>query len=103
MNKADLVRTIAEDCQISRADARNVLDCLLDVVTEALKRGEYVYVAEFGTFAVRRRRARGGRNPQTGVPLKIPASTVPFFRSSQALDDQMLQCADVRVGVTSSM
>jgi len=90
MNKADLVRTIANDCQISRADASTALNCLFNVVTEALKRGEDVYVAGFGTLAIRRRRACGGRNPQTGAPLIIPASNIPIFRPSQALRDEML-------------
>lgn len=102
MNKADLVSTIANDCQISRADASTALNCLLKEVTKALTRGEDVYVAGFGTLAIRRRRACGGRNPQTGASLIIPASNIRVRIVREIESGQSCRAAARRFGVIAA-
>ncbi len=85
MNKAELIARIARDSGLTKADALRAVDALLDNVTKALKKGEKVTLVGFGTFQVGRRRARAGRNPQTGAPLKIPARRVPKFVAGKEL------------------
>lgn len=85
MNKAELIARIARDSGLTKADALRAVDALLDNVTKSLKKGEKVTLVGFGTFQVGRRRARAGRNPQTGAPLKIPARRVPKFVAGKEL------------------
>lgn len=85
MNKAELIARIARDSGLTKADALRAVDALLDNVTKALKKGEKVTLVGFGTFQVGRRRARAGRNPQTGAPLKIAARRVPKFVAGKEL------------------
>ena len=87
MNKGELVARVAKDSGLTKADAGRALDAALDNVTRALKKGERVTLVGFGTFGVSRRRARAGRNPQTGAPIKISARRVPKFTAGKELKD----------------
>ena len=89
MNKADLVDKIAGACEISKAQATTAIDTAVDSVTSALRKGDRVALIGFGTFSVSQRKARNGRNPQTGEKIKIPAATVPRFKASKALKDAL--------------
>jgi DNA-binding protein HU-beta len=79
MNKADLIDKIAGAADISKAQAGTAIDTLIDGVTSALKKNERVTLVGFGTFAISQRRARNGRNPQTGATIKIAARKVAKF------------------------
>ena len=74
MNKGELIDKIAKDAKISKVQASNALNSAIDGVTSTLKKGSKVTLVGFGTFSVSSRKARTGRNPQTGAPLKIPAN-----------------------------
>ncbi|NOY62719.1 MAG: DNA-binding protein HU-beta [Gammaproteobacteria bacterium] len=87
MNKSELVDAIAASADISKAAAGRALDGMIDSVTEALKKGDQVTLVGFGTFLVRERAARTGRNPQTGAEIQIAAAKVPAFKSGKALKD----------------
>jgi DNA-binding protein HU-beta len=87
VNKSQLVDKIATDADISKAAAGRVLDSFMDAVTGALKDGETVSLVGFGSFSVRERAARTGRNPQTGATIEIAAAKVPAFKAGQALKD----------------
>ena len=87
MNKAEIVARIARDAGLTKSDALKAVDALVDNVTKALKKGDRVTLVGFGTFAISRRRARAGRNPQTGEPLKIPARRAPRFAAGKELKD----------------
>ena len=85
MNKGELVARIAKDSGLTKADAGRALDAALDNVTRALKKGDRVTLVGFGTFGVSMRRARAGRNPLTGAPIKIAARRVPKFAAGKEL------------------
>lgn len=87
MNKTELVNLIADNAELSKADAGRALEALIKVVKKALKSGDTVAIVGFGTFSVRKRAARTGRNPQTGATLKIKASKSPGFKAGKALKD----------------
>lgn len=87
MTKEELVGKIAKEADISKAKANTALKALFEGVTVALKKGKRVSFVGFGTFTVGRRKARMGRNPQTGATIKIAASRVPKFRAGKALKD----------------
>lgn len=87
MNKSELIDAIAESAEISKAAAGRALDGMVKAVSKALKKGDTVSLIGFGTFTVRKRAARTGRNPQTGAALKIKASKVPAFKAGKALKD----------------
>jgi len=87
MNKAELTEAMAEAADISKAAAARALDGMVDAVTEALKNGDQVSLIGFGTFSVRDRAARTGRNPQTGETINIAASKNPAFKAGKALKD----------------
>ncbi|MFD0706518.1 nucleoid-associated protein HU-beta [Photorhabdus akhurstii subsp. bharatensis] len=87
VNKSQLIDKIAADSNISKAAAGRVVDAFISSVTSALKDGDDVALVGFGTFAVRERSARTGRNPQTGKELKIAAAKVPAFRPGKGLKD----------------
>lgn len=87
MNKAELIASVADKADISKADAGAAIDALLEVVGKALKKKDKVSLVGFGTFMVRERAARTGRNPKTGAPLKIKASKTPSFKAGKALKD----------------
>jgi nucleoid DNA-binding protein len=87
MNKAELVSTMAKKAGITRAQAESALNCLQDSVVDAIRQGEKVTLVGFGTFATAQRKARTGRNPQTGAEIKIPAKRVPKFSPGIQLRD----------------
>jgi len=87
MNKGDLVQKLATQCDISKATAEAALSALLSGISEALANGETVSLTGFGSFTVKQRPARTGRNPATGESLTIPASAVPAFKAGKSLKD----------------
>ncbi len=87
MNKTDLIDAIAESADISKAAAGRAVDGFVDAVTAALKKGDQVSLVGFGSFSVRERAARTGRNPQTGATIEIKASKTPAFKAGKALKD----------------
>ena len=89
MNKAQLVESIAERSQLSKAQAEAALNALVESVTETLKNGEAVTLVGFGTFEARNRAGRTGRNPKTGEDIVIPATIVPAFKPGKALKDAL--------------
>ena len=89
MNKSELIDAIAEKGGLSKADAGKALDATIASVTEALKSGDTVTLVGFGTFGVKDRAARTGRNPQTGATLEIKASKVPSFKAGKGLKDSV--------------
>ena len=87
MNKQELIENIAESADITKAAAGRALDSMIDSVTGSLKEGDSVVLVGFGTFTVRDRAARTGRNPQTGEEIQIAAAKVPAFKAGKALKD----------------
>ncbi len=87
MTKAELVERMAKGAKITKRSAEAALDSFTTCVRDSLKRGKRVSLVGFGTFAVGRRAARNGRNPQTGETIKIKASKVAKFRAGKALKD----------------
>jgi len=91
VNKSELVEAIAGSADITKAAAGRALDAMTETIAEALKAGDQVVLVGFGTFAVKERAARTGRNPQTGEPLEIAAATIPNFKAGKALKDAVNQ------------
>ena len=87
MNKTDLVSAVAEQAQISKKDADKAVSAVVETITDALKNGDKVQLVGFGTFEVRQREARKGKNPRTGEEINIPASKAPAFKAGKALKD----------------
>ncbi len=87
MNKSELIDAIAASADISKAAAGRALDAVTDSITQALKDNDQVSLVGFGTFQVKERAARTGRNPQTGNPIDIPAAKIPSFKAGKALKD----------------
>ena len=87
MNKSDLVDAVAGSADMSKAQAAHAVDAVLDGISGALSNGKSVSLVGFGTFSVRHRAAREGRNPHTGDPMHIAASNVPGFKAGKALKD----------------
>jgi len=87
MTKAELVEKMAKDADISKAAAAKALDSLIDAIVKTVKKGNKVALVGFGTFSVSKRKARTGRNPQTGATIKIAARKVPKFSSGKAFKD----------------
>ena len=87
MNKGDFVGSVADVAELSKADAARAVDAMIDVISKALKKGDTVTLVGFGTFSVRKRAARMGRNPQTKEQIKIKASKNPAFKAGKALKD----------------
>ncbi len=87
MNKQDLVSAIAENANLTKKDAEAALKAFIESVEGALKKGDKVQLVGFGTFEVRQRAARTGRNPQTGKEMKIAAAKAPSFKAGKALKD----------------
>ncbi|MEY2699328.1 MAG: DNA-binding protein HU-beta [Pseudomonadota bacterium] len=87
MNKSDLVDRVAELADLTKADAGRALDAVLDAITSALKEGDSVALVGFGTFEVKERAERQGRNPQTGAAITISAAKIPGFRAGKSLKD----------------
>lgn len=89
MNKSELVDHIAESADITKAAASRALDATIEAITQSLKDSESVSLVGFGTFLVRERAARTGRNPQTGAAIQIKAAKVPAFKAGKALKDAL--------------
>jgi len=87
MNKSDFVDAVAQNADISKATATKAVDAMVDVISDALKRGQQVSLVGFGTFLTRDREARQGRNPRTGETIFIKASRVPAFKAGKGLKD----------------
>jgi DNA-binding protein HU-beta len=87
VNKSDLIDAIASAADINKSDAGRALDAVIDSITDTLKKGDQVSLVGFGTFSVKHRAAREGRNPQTGQTIQIKASNVPGFKAGKALKD----------------
>ena len=87
MNKAELIDAVADGADISKAAATRAVDTMFDSITNTLKSGSQVTLVGFGTFTVKDRAARTGRNPRTGEPIQIAASRVPGFKAGKALKD----------------
>ena len=87
MNKGELIDKLAEGANLSKADAGRALEAFIAAISDALKSGDNVAIAGFGSFEVRARAARTGRNPKTGDTIKIAASKNPAFKAGKALKD----------------
>ena len=87
MNKGELIDAVSGAAGLSRADATKAVDGVLDSITRTLSGGGSVSLVGFGTFSVKARAARMGRNPRTGEAIRIPASNVPGFKAGKALKD----------------
>ena len=87
MNKAELINAVAASTGFSKKDAETVVSATLDAITAALQEGEKVQLVGFGSFEVKKRAARIGRNPKTKETIEIPASVVPVFKAGKALKD----------------
>ena len=87
MNKADVIDAVAESADISKASASRAVDAITEVIGKALKSGDSVTMVGFGTFSIRERAARAGRNPRTGETIQIKASKLPVFKPGKGLKD----------------
>ncbi|EPV8686638.1 HU family DNA-binding protein [Pseudomonas aeruginosa] len=90
VNKSELIEAIAASADIPKATAGRALDAVIESVTNALAAGDSVTLVGFGTFAVKERAARTGRNPQTGKAINIAAAKIPGFKAGKALKDALL-------------
>jgi len=89
MNKAELINAIVAKSEMSKKDADVALNAVIDSIKDALKAGEKVQIVGFGTFSVKERAARTGKNPATGETIQIAASKVPAFAAGKALKDEI--------------
>jgi nucleoid DNA-binding protein len=87
VNKNELIEELSEKTGFTKSDTKKFIDKYIEVVSKSLKKGKDVQLVGFGTFKVTKRKARTGRNPQTGKVLKIPAKKVPAFRAGKALKE----------------
>jgi len=87
MTKTELIAAVAQSTELSKKDAEQAVNAVLESITAALKKGDKVSMVGFGTFEVRERPARVGRNPRTGKEIKIDASKLPAFKAGKALKD----------------
>jgi DNA-binding protein HU-beta len=89
MNKAEFVAAVSDAAGLTKVDAGRAVEAMIKVVEKALKKGDSVALVGFGTFTVRKRGARTGRNPRTGATIKIKASKIPAFKAGKALKDAL--------------
>ncbi len=89
MNKSDLIAAIADKSGLKKVEAARALDAMTDTITEELSSDDSVIITGFGSFLVRKRSARTGRNPQTGATIKIKASNVPAFKAGKLLKESV--------------
>lgn len=87
MNKNELISAVAEKSGLSKKDAAAALDSVIAAISESLAQGEKIQLVGFGTFEVKERAARSGKNPRTGETVEIPASKAPVFKAGKALKD----------------
>ena len=91
MNKTELIAAVAEKTDLSKKDADAAESAVLGAITDALKAGDKIQLVGFGTFEVRNRAAKQGRNPRTGETMTVPASKVPAFKAGKALKDAVAE------------
>ena len=91
MNKTELIAAVAEKTDLSKKDADAAVSAVLGAITDALKAGDQIQLVGFGTFEVRNRAAKQGRNPRTGETMTVPASKVPAFKAGKALKDAVAE------------
>ena len=91
MNKTELIAAVAEKTDLSKKDADAAVSAVLGAITAALKAGDKIQLVGFGTFEVRNRAAKQGRNPRTGETMTVPASKVPAFKAGKALKDAVAE------------
>lgn len=91
MNKTELIAAVAEKTDLSKKDADAAVSAVLGAITDALKAGDKIQLVGFGTFEVRNRAAKQGRNPRTGETMTVPASKVPTFKAGKALKDAVAE------------
>ena len=91
MNKTELIAAVAEKTDLSKKDADAAVSAFLGDITDALKAGDKIQLVGFGTFEVRNRAAKQGRNPRTGETMTVPASKVPAFKAGKALNDAVAE------------
>lgn len=91
MNKTELIAAVAEKIDLSKKDADAAVSAVLGAITDALKAGDKIQLVGFGTFEVRNRAAKQGRNPRTGETMTVPASKVPAFKAGKALKDAVAE------------
>lgn len=89
MKKAEFIDAVAERGNMQKSDAAAAVDAVLDTISDTLKNGDQVALVGFGTFLVRRREARQGRNPRTGEAIDIPASNMPSFKAGKGLKESV--------------
>ncbi|WP_434353810.1 HU family DNA-binding protein [Psychrobacter sp. HD31] len=89
MNKSELIDSIAEKSGLNKTQAGDALNAFMETVGKTLEKGDSISLVGFGTFSVKERKARTGRNPRTGQELKIPASKVPSFKAGKGLKDRV--------------
>ncbi|CAN5271115.1 DNA-binding protein HU-beta [soil metagenome] len=87
MNKQELIDSVADGAELTKADAGRAVDAVVSTISDALRAGEKVAITGFGSFEVRERAARTGRNPQTGATMQVPASKAPAFKAGKGLKD----------------
>lgn len=88
MNKTELIEAIASEAGVVKKDAEAMLNAFTDIVGDTMKKGDKVQITGFGTFEVSKRKARMGRNPQTGEAIKIPAAAAPKFKPGKTLKEK---------------
>ena len=91
MNKTELIAAVAEKTDLSKKDADAAVSAVLGAITDAIKAGDKIQLVGFGTFEVRNRAAKQGRNPRTGETMTVPASKVPAFKAGKALKDAVAE------------
>ena len=89
MNKQELIGTVADTAGLSKGDASRAVEAVFDAITASLKKGDEVRLVGFGSFSVSKRKASTGRNPRTGEPMTIKASSQPKFRAGKGLKDSV--------------
>ena len=89
MNKTELIAAVAEKTGLTKKDAERVVNATIDTITESLVKGDKVQVSGLGSFEVKTREARTGRNPQTGETIQIAATRLPAFKAAKALKDEV--------------
>lgn len=91
MNKAELISNVAERAELTKKDSEKAVNAVLETIGSALQRGDKVQLVGFGTFEIRERAARKGRNPQTGEEIDIAAARVPVFKAGKSLKGAVIQ------------
>lgn len=87
MTKAELVEEVAKESELTKKDAEVIVQTVLDSITESLQRGEKIELRGFGSFRIRNRMSRQGRNPKTGTAVSVPAKKVPYFKPGKEIKD----------------